>query len=217
MTPGKQGQFCGSCQKHVIDFSKYSDTALYNFFKAKPQGVCGRFRHSQLNRNILVPPQPHSRLYRVFVGLGLTLMMAVPSQRSFAKPPRYASELVTTNYENNDENTSDGANAVIRGKVTDEKGGPLGIAEIIVMQKDLIVAFTHSKDDGTFELKLNRCKYDLRVTTGVLHEAITMRIDLRQNPTFIRDFVLKENPEGQMVMGGIHSLEVEAPDSCGRK
>jgi len=48
MTPVPEGNFCGSCKKTVIDFTRFSDTELLHFFteqQGKP--VCGRLREDQ--------------------------------------------------------------------------------------------------------------------------------------------------------------------------
>jgi hypothetical protein len=76
MSPDGRGRFCASCQKTVIDFSNWTDTALYEFFSKNTGPVCGRFQNTQLNRNIKIPPQPKSRLYRLVIACGLTLIFA---------------------------------------------------------------------------------------------------------------------------------------------
>lgn len=50
MTPNKNGAFCHSCAKDVIDFSKMGIAQIKNFF-SKPEEsgkICGRFKESQL-------------------------------------------------------------------------------------------------------------------------------------------------------------------------
>ncbi|RYD77736.1 MAG: hypothetical protein EOP55_08630 [Sphingobacteriales bacterium] len=52
MQEHKDGRFCTSCQKSVVDFTQFSDFELKNWL-AKDQGKsCGRFRPAQLNRVI---------------------------------------------------------------------------------------------------------------------------------------------------------------------
>ncbi len=49
MTPEKQGRFCNSCEKIVIDFSEMSDSEILQFFnKPKTEKICGRFKSEQL-------------------------------------------------------------------------------------------------------------------------------------------------------------------------
>lgn len=55
MHNSKQGRFCDTCQKEVVDFSKFTDAELKEVF-AKSQGTgCGRFRLDQLNRTLVEP------------------------------------------------------------------------------------------------------------------------------------------------------------------
>lgn len=75
MTPCNNGRFCGQCQKKVIDFTTWSDAELYKYFDAhKNEHFCGRYMSTQLNRDINIPHQPHSALYKAFIALGLTLV-----------------------------------------------------------------------------------------------------------------------------------------------
>ena len=80
MIPTEKGRFCGHCQKTVIDFTTWSDTALYNFFAKNTGAVCGTMYETQLNRNIAIPYQPHSRLYRMTIAMGLTLLFTQAPQ-----------------------------------------------------------------------------------------------------------------------------------------
>lgn len=53
-TPTKEGGFCGSCQKNVIDFTQLSDSELVAYFRdlsATQTSSCGRFRADQLQKN----------------------------------------------------------------------------------------------------------------------------------------------------------------------
>lgn len=57
MTPNEQGRFCGSCQKTVVDFTRFSTHDVQNYFtKHYGQKVCGRFKNEQLSAiNIQIP------------------------------------------------------------------------------------------------------------------------------------------------------------------
>lgn len=53
MTPDKQGRYCGSCEKIVVDFTTMSDKELLDHIsKTAGQHSCGRFSSHQLNRTI---------------------------------------------------------------------------------------------------------------------------------------------------------------------
>jgi hypothetical protein len=51
MTPDKNGKFCGSCQKSVVDFTNKTDDEIKDIlFKYKDQKLCGHFKKSQIDR-----------------------------------------------------------------------------------------------------------------------------------------------------------------------
>lgn len=51
MTPEKQGRFCSSCSKTVVDFSNKTDTEISTILlENKDQKMCGHFKASQVNR-----------------------------------------------------------------------------------------------------------------------------------------------------------------------
>ncbi|WP_276372676.1 carboxypeptidase-like regulatory domain-containing protein [Chryseolinea sp. H1M3-3] len=47
-TTTAKGGFCSSCQKEVIDFTKWTEDELKLYFKTRPTNACGRFRQDQL-------------------------------------------------------------------------------------------------------------------------------------------------------------------------
>jgi hypothetical protein len=81
-----EGRFCSHCQKTVIDFTSMSDAAVFKLLRGSKEPVCGRFLASQLGRTITIPPQPHSRLYRIVVALGLTILAAEPVSAQVESP-----------------------------------------------------------------------------------------------------------------------------------
>ena len=68
------GRHCEHCSKTIIDFTTWSDAELHKFFSKNTGNTCGRFFTTQVNRPIHIPHQPHSRLYRMSMALGLTLL-----------------------------------------------------------------------------------------------------------------------------------------------
>ena len=55
MTPDKNGKFCASCQKTVVDFSRMTDAEIFNYFDTFKWATCGRFTEKQLNTPIIEP------------------------------------------------------------------------------------------------------------------------------------------------------------------
>lgn len=95
MTPQQQGRFCDSCRKCVVDFTGFTDAQLYEFIaEHKGQKICGRFQKTQLNRQINIPPQPNSQLYKWMIAAGLALVfVAAPEMRGFTKVPFSSEQL----------------------------------------------------------------------------------------------------------------------------
>ncbi len=162
MAPNEQGRFCSHCQKTVIDFTGWSDAALYQFITQNTnKAICGNFAYVQLNRNINLPPQPQSKLYRIFVGLGLTLLFAqIPDAKAKTNPP-FVSE---SSFSNDNDDSIQHQTGSITGTVFDEKKEPMYGAVIEVVQNGIVRGGTTSDIDGNFVIKpLNPGPYDMRV------------------------------------------------------
>lgn len=151
MTPEGQGRFCAHCNKTVIDFTMWSDAALYNFFSKDKGPTCGRFLGSQLDRPINIPQQPHSRLYRMFVGLGLVLIFTIPADAQVIK----TAPLVTTQTEQcvmSPERISKDGKTRVYGTITDNRGEPLANAAVQVLTLNNVGTVTDL--DGKFSIEL---------------------------------------------------------------
>ncbi|WP_281636438.1 hypothetical protein [Flavobacterium marginilacus] len=81
MTPNKNGRFCGSCSKNVVDFTNKLPEEIQAYF-LQHTNVCGRFKKSQLdsltiqipNRILFSQTQYHKMfLLALFVAMGTTL------------------------------------------------------------------------------------------------------------------------------------------------
>lgn len=53
MTQFKEGRFCGSCQKTVVDFTAMSDSEIITFLKSHHHQICGRLHVDQMNRALI--------------------------------------------------------------------------------------------------------------------------------------------------------------------
>ena len=166
MTPDAQGKFCAHCQKSVIDFTGGSDRMLYDFFAQNNSNVCGRLRFDQLNRSINIPPQPHSKLYRIAIALGLTILVAqAHDAQARVQPPLTEQNLLTAQ-----KNDSTGADSIIiKGQVLDEKKEPMIGAAVTVMKPgNIIVAGAPTDIDGYFSMSLPKSQWqDKYLLVGV--------------------------------------------------
>lgn len=113
MHPAKNGRFCDSCAKNVVDFTAMSDAQIFEHFKNSTGNLCGRFTNTQLNRPLVyeVPPKSntfnlYAWLFRAAVAVGLlaqtpscgtnseTIGEIKPSIESVEAPPTLGAPIV---------------------------------------------------------------------------------------------------------------------------
>lgn len=193
MTPSGQGRFCQSCQKTVTDFIGWSDTALYDFLaKNADRAVCGKFHNEQINRDIILF-QPHSRLYKMVIALGLTiLVVSTPASQGFSKAPfAYSINII------DDENTNTGDSVILKGVIIDEKNEPIIGAIIQLSDRNKTVAATRTDVEGIYtivvsqEINVQACSikvlYPSYVTKIIplkkiaLSEELNIKLDIDRN------------------------------------
>ena len=173
MTPQQQGRFCDSCQKCVVDFTGFTDAQLYQFITAhQGQKVCGRFNSVQLNRQINIPPQPHSQLYKWIMAAGLTLIFTTTTEvKTFAKVPFTVQTDITgyipTNKDYISETESD--TFVVKGIVRSPDEKTLVGAYVVAIRNGVEVSQTITGIDGSFTMHLKKGAYYL----GVRHPEYT--------------------------------------------
>lgn len=90
MQPDKEGRFCGSCQKTVVDLTMMSDQELLAWFAGGRRDVCGRATEDQLDRDLVPAPAPKKKVWAVWWQLllaGLLVSSEASSQVKHPKPP----------------------------------------------------------------------------------------------------------------------------------
>jgi hypothetical protein len=87
MTPDGSGRFCSSCNETVIDFSKFTDRELIEYFRKKPV-ACGNFESGQLNRILTIPSENNaSFLQKALFGTALLAGIASNSHGQTVNQP----------------------------------------------------------------------------------------------------------------------------------
>ena len=197
MAPAGQGRFCAHCSETVIDFTNYSDSALYNFFaKNNSEHVCGRFLGTQLDRNIHIPPQPHSQLYRLTVAFGLTLLFTqTPQLLAQSRPPITVQSLPTKLTD-----TSNHANpGILKGNIMDDKKEPLPSAVVQVFQNGVLKGGAATDYDGNYIIKpLNAGEYDVIVLYNGYDSLKIDNIVIVPDQTTTQNFQMKRYSGSQL-------------------
>jgi hypothetical protein len=83
MTPESRGRFCAACQKTVVDFTNASDREIVTAYN-KETNLCGRFRASQLDRELVITKEKNS----LWAGAAAAAaLLALSSTEAIAQTP----------------------------------------------------------------------------------------------------------------------------------
>lgn len=163
MPPNDKGRHCAHCQKTVIDFTGMTDAELFAFFSKQQGSVCGRFNSKQLHRDINIPFQPKSRLYRLAIACSLTLIFTqVPESHARVKQ---TIELFAAYEEDKSEAATVIQNtATIDGVVVTSERKRIQDAIVMLKQNDSLVKTTTTSKRGQFAFKnLQPGTYDVYI------------------------------------------------------
>jgi len=127
-----QGRYCESCSNIVYDFSQMSDAELFEYFEKNPSTHCGRFRSTQLDREIL-PPRPKN-IFTRRINYAATALMAVLSLKGTLTNALSKTERTGSHMSINPQpkrNILPG-NFIISGIVCDEDGKPMEHVQVTI-------------------------------------------------------------------------------------
>jgi len=140
---------CASCAKEVIDFRKMTDQQLINFFSKNNGPMCGRFRESQLTRELSIIHQQRSS-WRKAAAVAAVLSLLGGSIYAQQLAPPIAPEKTTQTTTNQPSPAP--IPQMISGFVTDASTGELLIGSSILIEGTS--QGTTTDIDGYFELKV---------------------------------------------------------------
>jgi len=152
MTPCEQGRFCLQCQKEVIDFTGWSDAALFRFFETHEGPVCGRMHKTQLNRPVILPPQKSTLLYQAVLTLGLVLVLGSGAELHARPRPPLAQYNLTDSIRVTE---GDSTAIVFKGVVLDEQNKPVEGVCVFVKEKGILKGGAMTDEDGKYTVTIN--------------------------------------------------------------
>lgn len=93
MSPTEQGRHCFSCEKEVVDFTRFSEQELLQYFsqpKTNEQKICGRFNQTQLHPISIETAKPFRTnvLWQQFLYLLVTLIYPAITSCNQTRPPQ---------------------------------------------------------------------------------------------------------------------------------
>ena len=149
-----QGRFFEQCEKEVIDFTKYSQTELEDFFKYPKGNVCGRINRSQISLDYGRREKYIFKnfSYKLFIASCLTLVAS----------KSYANERLNTinTYQDDSKNRKSAivlnemdSITIISGIVQDSSDGS-PVPGVRISLKDEL-KFTSTDSEGKFSIEIN--------------------------------------------------------------
>lgn len=129
MTAVEKGRFCASCEKKVFDFTNSSDREIAAVLK-NTDNSCGRFRSSQLNRDLIVPTEK-STLW-IAASAAVISFLTIGTNRVLAQEP-VATEQHIINIDKTIKNNTINQSRTITGTVLEDK---IPLPEVIIINKN---------------------------------------------------------------------------------
>ncbi|TCK57328.1 carboxypeptidase-like protein [Flavobacterium sp. 90] len=171
MSPTEKGKFCSSCQKNVIDFTKSSDRQIIVAYK-KEENLCGRFRISQLDREMIIPKEKKS--IWILAAASLIAFLGLGNQTAKAQG-KIKIEQTDQKQLSDSVNVKSNGKIKYSGVVYDEKNNPLPGAFVSIKNTKNGVS---TDIDGKFSIEAN--KQDVLRVLFVGYKEVD--ITLKKNP-----------------------------------
>jgi hypothetical protein len=150
MTPEKQGRFCGSCQKTVVDFTSMDDHELLQWFTRHQGSVCGRLRPDQLNRPVAAVKEKLHNRWRYWHYLIAGLLFSAEASAQI--------------------NPADSA----RGRVVDANSHPISYASVMYGPKQGVA----TDANGYFAISMNKLsQHQILTISAIGYEMLHLNVD----------------------------------------
>lgn len=149
MTVSEKGKFCAFCQKNVIDFTGLSDREILKYYNQNTK-ICGRFKESQLNRNLLIPKEKNT--FWMLFAASILSFLGVGSQNAKAQEVA-ETEQTDKKILNNLERQPNDTKIEYSGFVYDNENSPLPGANISIKGSKKYIS---ADFDGKFLIKAKK-------------------------------------------------------------
>lgn len=207
MTPSQKGRHCESCKKEVTDYTQKTDEQLVKLL-SKSGTSCGRFKKSQINREVKLDRKSSQALapYAASLLIPLSLMSSINTEAATSE----------TKIENTYKSIGIGrlsralkAKITTTGIILDKNGNPINDVEIYVKETGHIFYSNHK---GVFAVTSSSAETLVFEKAGFISFTYTTTNYSREiNITLENDSFSIREP---MIMGGIRP-SIEKPIEIG--
>jgi len=202
MKPLEQGRFCSICEKQVLDFTKFSNQELINWFQKDTSNICGRLKPDQLNYSIVSKSTFSLKRFKPsLIAASLITLLSLPKLSVAHIKSHYPTFLSDQQSKSNfildvgDKNES----IVIKGKVIDKDDKSPVIGLPITLKGGKMIGTTDA--NGNFEIKLDKDKFSKKAILEFRYlgyETKEYKVNINKNiPIFI------EMEISQAILGGL--------------
>ncbi|MDC6404828.1 MULTISPECIES: carboxypeptidase-like regulatory domain-containing protein [Maribacter] len=203
----KQGGYCNSCQKEVIDFTELSDLEVVQHFKKNNGSTCGRFRTSQLkNYEFESVGIMNTNIFQKSLGIAsfslLALCATAPVQSQEVAEASPIMEMVISQKVGNEKFVAE--SYTVRGTVLDETNLPLPGVNVILKGTSI---GTTTDYDGKFEFPQKLEVNDVLVFSYIGYDTKEYKVVPAQNDTIDITIVFDATDielMGDVVVGGAY-------------
>jgi len=201
--PTQLGGFCDSCQKEVIDFTKFKNKDIASYFKThNSQNICGRLTTFQLNDSY-ESARKKNKYLSFFTGVALILLSLFSTNSASAQE---ATKTTNTTSNNSDkEALKNLANISVEGTVTTKEDGLVLPGAIVMLQGTSRSIQTDF--DGYFKFPIKLKKGDVLLISYVGFETQKVIIENKKSISNI-ELKLDMSICDAMVVGKVAVKEV---------
>ena len=152
MQTNLNGKFCGSCQKTVVDFTRFTDAALKHWFNENQGSSCGRFKPEQLDRYIGEKNQPFFKIFKPgLIAASVFAFISIPkfTYAQYIKPLKAECK----NQHSQASGGIEGEYTFIKGRVYDQDGIGLNNINIELNGQHM---YAKTAADGSFYIRIKK-------------------------------------------------------------
>jgi hypothetical protein len=155
LTPTQKGRFCGSCQKEVIDFTKWNEDQIKDYFFNKPKSTCGRFAPHQLTTYKNHSHTNSIKQTRMAASLAFILLLISRPTEAQVSKSKMSQEQVDKKADSTIAQINSVTRIIIKGVVVGEEND--SIPGVNVIRKGTTQG-TVTDGDGKFEMVIHNPK-----------------------------------------------------------
>ncbi|WP_299388160.1 carboxypeptidase-like regulatory domain-containing protein [uncultured Lacinutrix sp.] len=198
--PTPKGGFCGSCEKEVIDFTKFENSEIAKYFKTEnKQDTCGRFKASQLNTPSPIPQQ--RKRYSLLTGIGLACLSLFTFNMAQAQDAKTISKTSDSDLAINTSKFKN--NILVKGNISEDS---LPLPGVNILLEGTGIGTT-SDFDGNFTFPQKLKKGDVLIFSSVGMDSQKIVIESKDASKTI-DLKVNMEMDSVILMGKIAVKEV---------